>query len=98
MHLKGKTHQLMKKTLFLEKLEDENVKDEIEIVTRQINSYLLNPKNYGFRLPPIHFPKNFKIPDEPKNFKLPKFFDFTDHENFKPDINETLQNLFGKNI
>lgn len=86
----------MKKTLLLEKLEDEIVKDEIEAIKRQINPYLLNEKNYGFRLPPINFPKNFKIPEEPKNFKLPKFFDFTNHENFKTDINETLQNMHKK--
>lgn len=97
MHVNGSKHKIMKETYFMEILEDEKYSGEIENYKKQMGIYYetkFGKDNFGFKIPPFIFPKNFVIPPEPKNFNLPKYFVYSDNNNYKRDINETLQNIY----
>ncbi|KAF5141133.1 u1 small nuclear ribonucleoprotein [Vairimorpha ceranae] len=101
MHINGSKHKLLKETYFMELMERNDIKNNIKSHKARLGKnyeFFLGKQNYGFRLPPCTFNKDFTIPPCPKNFRLPKFFDFTDAANFCSDINKNLQNILEKNF
>ncbi|WUR04212.1 putative U1 small nuclear ribonucleoprotein [Vairimorpha necatrix] len=99
MHINGYKHKLLKETRVMELNEDEKIKYELERNKRLFGEkydLFFGKQNFGFRLPPYNFKQDFTIPPCPKNFKLPRYFDFTNSDNFKPDINENLQDILKK--
>lgn len=99
MHNNGTKHKQMVRTHYLEILEDEKIRKELEILyegikNREINKELFTkPSLIEFKMPPMTIPKDFKIPPCPLNFRLPFGFDFENKLNFNPNLNEAIKKI-----
>lgn len=80
IHNRGKTHILMRKAYYLELLEEETIRTEL-------NRKITRRKSFSepFELPPgmnKNRPIVPKIPENIKSFVLPSGFDFKDKRNY----------------
>jgi hypothetical protein len=89
----------MVRTHYLEILEDEKIRKELEILYKGIKNGNVNerdnakPSLIEFKMPPMTIPKDFKIPPCPLNFRLPFGFDFENKLNFSSNLNEAIKKI-----
>ncbi|EPR79066.1 U1 small nuclear ribonucleoprotein [Spraguea lophii 42_110] len=97
-HLNGQKHIYNRRKHFLNIINNEKYKEEIEWIkriTKGNEMIMTTKKEREYSLPPIQIDKII-IPKQPENFKLPKNFDYKNILNY-PKEKDKIERMFCKN-